>query len=84
MRFIKYLLIINVSLILCNNVIDVDDILSIDFMPGSLLLLENTSGSDHLKNLTNLTVNEDYDNITGRFNDAFSTMGFHRYDTILL
>lgn len=78
MKIIKYLFIINVALILCNNVIDVDDILSIDYMPGSLLLLENPGGSEQLKSITNLTGNHGYDNITGNFNQAFSTMGFHR------
>ncbi|XP_071055701.1 uncharacterized protein [Onthophagus taurus] len=51
----------------CYNVIDVDDILSDDLMPGNLLMLENANGSDTKDNIT-----------TGSLNDAMSTMDFHR------
>nr|XP_022909414.1 uncharacterized protein LOC111420619 [Onthophagus taurus] len=51
----------------CYNVIDVDDILSDDLMPGNLLMLENANRSDTKDNIT-----------TGSLNDAMSTMDFHR------
>lgn len=77
MRRVKLsvIVVINVISILCNNVIDVDDILSIDYMPGSLFLLEN---APNYRNDTSALKNDTLD-LTGKFNEALSTMGFHRY-----
>lgn len=76
---IKYFsILINVLSVLCDNVIDVDDILSIDYMPGRLLLLENPGNEGNYKNETTSYDNETFDNMTGTFNDAYFTMGYHR------
>lgn len=87
---------INLNVKTCDavyNVIDVDDILSAEFMPGSLLMLENPEES--VKILTNSS--HDYhlhpesrgDNTTlskhasvgtdGGIMDALNTMVFHRF-----
>lgn len=61
-----------------SNVIDVDDILAEDFMPGTLLVLENPSGgaknfNDSLKNVETIHKLSD-----GSFHNAIETMNFHR------
>lgn len=61
--------------------IDVNDILSPDYMPGSLLLLENLD-NDH-EGFDNVTsrgarLDEDFSTENGSFSAAFSTMGYHR------
>lgn len=66
-------------------VLDVNDILSDNLMPVSLMLFEERVESD-LKNLTQKTLDDEFqcltkDKITGKdgtFNNAFSSMGFHR------
>lgn len=61
------------------NVIDVDDILSKDFMPGSLLVLENPQ--QLALQFGNVTLDENRartEELDGSFNNAISTMGFHR------
>lgn len=65
--------------------LDVDDILSDKLMPVSLMLLEERVESD-LKNLSHKTLDDEFqcvtnDNVAGKkgtFNNAFSSMGFHR------
>lgn len=71
------LVLLNVICSFCSNVIDVDDILSIDYMPGSLLMLENP---DNKENYLNSSVSPKNENLvrSGLFNEAFSTMGYHR------
>lgn len=70
------LVIIDLTLVLSYNIIDVDDILSDDFMPGTLLMLENPQNS--VKNF-NETFGESVPQILdGSFNKAMETMGFHR------
>lgn len=58
-------------------VFDVNDILSENLMPGSLLLLEGSKDDKNnqrlLKNLTNFVIDD------GSLNRAFSTISFHRY-----
>lgn len=61
-----------------SNVIDVDDILAEDFMPGTLLVLENpTNGIKHfngsIKNIETMEKVPD-----GSFGNAMETMNFHR------
>lgn len=67
----------NLILISCNNVIDVDDILSIDYMPARLFVLENPESGVNYKNESYLYQN-DTEEMSGKFNEAFSTMGYHR------
>ncbi|XP_068909687.1 WAG22 antigen-like isoform X2 [Tenebrio molitor] len=60
-----------------NNIIDVDDILAEDYMPGTLLMLENPKGA--IRNFNDsvggdLTSREG----DGTFDEAMETMGFHR------
>lgn len=59
------------------NVIDMDDILSVDYMPGSLLMLENPESYAFI-NSSGKQVNDHFENIGGKFENAFETMGFHR------
>ncbi|KAJ8924176.1 hypothetical protein NQ315_006967 [Exocentrus adspersus] len=61
-----------------SNVIDMDDILAEDFMPGTLLVLENpTAGfksfNESIKNLQVMERTPD-----GSFGNAMETMNFHR------
>lgn len=61
-----------------SNVIDVDDILAEDFMPGTLLVLENPTGSAKhfnasLKNVETVRKTPD-----GTMKSAMETMNFHR------
>lgn len=65
--------------VLASNVIDVDDILSKDFMPASLLVLENPK--QLVRQFDNVTLDKNAartEELDGSFNNAFSTMGFHR------
>lgn len=55
------------------NLIDMSDILNVDFMPGSLLVLENPE-NEEFSNVTHVPVSDQ----RGTFDEAFSTMGFHR------
>lgn len=67
-------------IVFASNVIDVDDILSKDFMPGSILVLENPAKL--AQQFDNVTVDENRaatKELDGSFNNAFSTMGFHRF-----
>lgn len=61
-----------------NSVIDINDILSDSLMPASLLLIDNTNKFSDQKDylINNITANTKYD---GTFDNAYSTMGFHRY-----
>lgn len=68
-----------ISTLNANNVIDVDDILSEDFMPGNLLMLEHpeTSSNNFNKSVDDfLHMKKPLD---GSFDRAMQTMGFHRY-----
>lgn len=69
MFLILIILVANLNLAL-NQFIDINDILSENLMPGSLLFLEGTQK----KNLTEKPKIID----DGTLNKAFSTMGFHR------
>lgn len=69
MFLVFIIVLINFNLVL-NQFIDVNDILSENLMPGSLLFLEGTEK----KNLTEKPKIID----DGTLNKAFSTMGFHR------
>jgi hypothetical protein len=65
-----------------NNIIDVDDILAEDYMPGTLLMLENPKGA--IRNFNDsvggdLTSREG----DGTFDEAMETMGFHRWSDFL-
>lgn len=61
--------------VLSENVIEVDDILSADFMPGNLLVLENPQErSVDFKNASFYEIRK-ANNLDG----ALSTMGYHRY-----
>lgn len=62
-----------------SNIIDVDDILSKDFMPENLLVLENPP--KFAEQFNNSTLDQDElrtKNLDGTINNALSTMGFHR------
>ncbi|GJQ74260.1 hypothetical protein Trydic_g19161 [Trypoxylus dichotomus] len=59
-----------------DNIIDVDDILSENFMPSTLLLLENPE-TRTFHNVTSDIHFEDND-VTGTIKEAISLMGFHR------
>lgn len=66
---------------LSENVIEVDDILSADFMPGNLLVLENPQQrSNEYKNasLDDLQQARNKANFDGGVDAALSTMGYHR------
>lgn len=65
---------------LCDYVIDVDDILSPNYMPTSLLMLENPETMDAQFVNSSVNVKKKYDApaFGGKFDDAFATMGFHR------
>lgn len=72
----KMLLLIVLSICvetLSDNVIEVDDILSADFMPANLLVLENPQQrSNDYKNASNKG------SFDGTVDAALSTMGYHR------
>lgn len=59
-----------------HNVIDVDDILSEDFMPGTLLMLENPKGA--AKNFNESIIELSDMTGDGSFGYAMETMGYHR------
>ncbi|KAJ3664671.1 hypothetical protein Zmor_000222 [Zophobas morio] len=56
-----------------NNIIDVDDILAEDFMPGTILMLENPK-TENLNDSVGVSSQEG----DGSFMTAMETMGFHR------
>ncbi|KAF5302435.1 hypothetical protein FQR65_LT08524 [Abscondita terminalis] len=56
------------------NVIDLSDILNVDYMPGSLLILENPEESV----FENRTTTDSKPSHQGTFHDAFTTMNYHR------
>lgn len=61
-----------------NNVIDVDDILSADYMPETLMVLENPEKNVNTFNET--TYKEDpVKRLDGSFFNAMETMGYHRH-----
>lgn len=62
----------------CDNIIDMDDILSADFMPGSLLLLENPQ--QRSIGYTNSSTNNSVESVNGDggVDAALTTMGYHR------
>ncbi|KAK9754888.1 hypothetical protein QE152_g844 [Popillia japonica] len=60
-----------------DNVIDVDDILSESFMPGSLLMLETPENAG-FANITSANSKFKKKPLTGTIDEAISTMGFHR------
>lgn len=63
--------------IVSENVIEVDDILSPDFMPGNLLILENPQQRSRSNVYENITVSDEVQK-DGSVNAALSTMGYHR------
>lgn len=67
-----------------NSVIDLNDILSEKLMPASLFFMEpNLSDQNfqsEFRTLDNDTWTEFEGTYDGTFNNAYSTMGFHRYD----
>lgn len=65
----------------CETILDVNDILSSDLMPGSLLLLENPE--EYAKDLIN-TTKQQSKRLDGTFQNAFSTMGFHRWIWLII
>lgn len=57
------------------SAIDLSDILNVNYMPGTLLVLESPNQKEFpIKNVTTET-NIKY---RGTFEDAFATMGYHR------
>lgn len=73
MLFLMVILVVSSDCeVFSENVIEVDDILSADFMPGRLLVLENPRQAD-LNEYENATSADD-----GSVNAALSTMGYHR------
>lgn len=58
-----------------------DDILSADFMPGNLLVLENPQQrSNEIKNTSfNNSEHSLGENLDGTVDAALTTMGYHRY-----
>lgn len=66
---------------LSDNVIEVDDILSADFMPANLLVLENPQQrTNNYKNASLDDVQEARNKASfdGSVDAALSTMGYHR------
>lgn len=66
--------------VLNRKIFDVNDLLNVDFMPGSLLLLEGqTERVDDKIFGKNISKPVSYDVATsGSIMEAFSTMGYHR------
>lgn len=65
-----------------SNSILLDDILSEDYMPGTLLMLENPKGINKFDNNYteyNQEDDRDYPKLDGTFRKAMETMDFHRY-----
>lgn len=62
------------------NAIEIDDILSVDFMPGKLLVLENPQQRSSCSDSVNLNNTEPVfgANFDGSVDKALSTMGYHR------
>ncbi|XP_044757834.1 uncharacterized protein LOC123315988 [Coccinella septempunctata] len=60
----------------CENVIDVDDFLSPDYMPTTLLMLENPTTNKTVKYPNATTVVTGFE---GSLDKAFITMGYHRH-----
>jgi len=54
--------------------LNVNDILNVNYLPGTLLLDNLMIDGDNNANKTSA-----YNSSNGNWNDAFSTMGFHRY-----
>lgn len=76
-----FLLFLLCSFAICDNVIDVDDILSADFMPGNLLVLENPQQrTAEYKNSSTNYINGETQvvNSDGSVDAALTTMGYHR------
>jgi len=58
--------------------LNVNDILNVNYLPGTLLLDNLMIDGDNNANKTSA-----YNSSNGNWNDAFSTMEFHRYVTIM-
>lgn len=81
MFYLKTIVLISLfGTILNHKFLDVNDILNVDFMPGSLLLLEGQTETLDEDNFgKNITSSKNYDVATsGSIMEAFSTMGYHR------
>lgn len=74
---IDFQVLLNIILVfcycICENVIDVDDFLSPEFMPTTLLMLENPT-SNKTAGYSNTSVT----GFEGSFDKAMVTMGYHR------
>ena len=57
-----------------SNVLDLDDILSSNYMPGTLLLLDKSIEND----IVNITSQNHRNIFDGSYNKALDTMDFHR------
>jgi hypothetical protein len=58
--------------------INVNDILNVNYLPGTLLLDNLMIDGDNNANKTSA-----HNNSNGNWNDAFSTMEFHRYVSLM-
>lgn len=62
------------------SVIDVDDILSVDFMPSALLMLESPeNGTNSFNKTLSSLENSVLTKSDGSFDNAMHTMNFHRF-----
>lgn len=64
--------------VVCENIIDVDDILSSDFMPGSLLMLETPDGYENVYENSSVDEASLLSKSDGGVDAALTTMGYHR------
>lgn len=62
-------------LVLSGNVIDVDDILSENYMPGNLLVLNGPLNSSRFNDGSDFSIMA----TSGSFGNAVMTMEYHRY-----
>lgn len=78
MFFLALVLFFHVTV--ANNFIDINDILNVDYMPGSLLLLEGASDEQQIEERNVSLKDTKYSSKTsGSIMEAYNTMGYHRY-----
>lgn len=81
MFFLAFVLLFHVTV--ANNFIDINDILNVDYMPGSLLLLEGASDETQVveRNVSLKHTTKYSSKTSGSIIEAYNTMGYHRYNS---